>query len=270
MSDNDFQRIARYSGFAPRIWVDDLRAEKLQVQEVESTGIFEDFDVLVNPFGERYLESDVGNMRNLKQIKKFVQGGGVFVNTGGLAFYYMYDPKSNVEGFTGPMFEFLQGGVTNIPYQGVIGAYKPSTILEPRVLPESSSLIDTWLFRTLGIRITLSVEKDGTIQHAHKDFADILPSDSKMQEFRAIERCESTEAVLVPIFKSEYQYVDTGQKHECYPIGAVRYGLGYFIICGIILTEERHKTLIERTIVRACSILAERGRLEGSAPLVLS
>jgi len=116
MSDGDFQRITRYSRFAPRTWADDLRAEKLQVQEVEATGTFEDIDVLVNPFGERYLESDVGNMRNLKRIEKFVREGGVFVNAGGLAFYYMYDPKSNVEGFTGPMFEFLEGGATNRGY----------------------------------------------------------------------------------------------------------------------------------------------------------
>jgi hypothetical protein len=108
----------------------------------------------------------------------------------------------------------------------------------------------------------LSAETARKIQPAQDDFADLIASDSTIQEFRAIERCESLDALLIPIFKSEYRPNYAERMHECYPIAAIKLGLGYFIICGMVIKQEAHKSLVEQTIVRICDVLSKRGSLE--------
>jgi hypothetical protein len=265
VSDDSFTKVARCCEFAPSIWANELQALKLEASAVEFSESTRDCDVLINPFGERYLESDVANMRTLKQLKQFVRDGGVFVNVGGLAFFYAYDPRSEVEGLTGATFEYYIGGVSNqLEYRGITGNYKPATILEREVYVDASSTRDTCLYANLGCRTTLSHETTRQLRPANDDFADLVNSDSRVQEYRAIERCESSDAFLLPIFKSDYQPNYAERKHECYPIAAISLGLGCFIICGIVAEEEYHRSLVEQTIVRLCDVLSKNGHLKTS------
>ena len=265
LTDTEFAKVATGCAFPPHRWIEDFQSQDLCVETVDAMQVSNAFDVLVNPFGERYLESDIANMQTLKQIKEFVRKGGVFVSVGGLAFYYMYNPQSKIEGLTGSMLELYTGGLfTLVPPVTMAasnwsGTTTPmgSIILQPGVNPDASSLVDTWSFRNLGLRTTLRSETTRKIEAVHKDFADIVQPDSEVQEFRAIERCEANNAELVPIFKSEYQYSPTQRTHECYPVAAVRFGLGYFVICGMVVKEEGHKSLIEKTVVKICNILTD-------------
>jgi hypothetical protein len=261
-SDGDFGSIRMGCDFSPQIWVRDFQANHLSSQTVEYSKSIRNFDVLFNPYGERYLESDISNMRSLKEIKEFVKNGGLFVTIGGLPFFYMYDPKTNIEGLTGPLLEIHGGGMSTSPFGGVTGAYRPSIILEPTTYPDASSLSDTWIFRNLGVRTTLGSATIRPIQLVHEKFDDLLQSITSVQEFRSIDRCESDENELIPILKSEYQYAPTQRIHECYPVAVLRYGLGYFLFCGFVVNDEAHKTLVEKSISKICVILAERGRLE--------
>jgi hypothetical protein len=263
ISDDDFAKVARCCEFAPRTWAKGLQGQNLSAETLEFSMLRGDYDVLINPFGERYLESNVGNMQTLRQIKQFVQEGGLFVNVGGLAFFYMYNPESEIEGLTGALFEYYIGGVnTQLEYRGTTGAYKPSTVLEKNVYLDAASTRETWLFVNLGCRTTISAQAARKIQAAQDDFADLVTSDSTIQEFRAIERCESLDALLIPIFKSEYQPNYAERMHECYPIAAIRLGLGYFIICGMVVKQEADKTLVQQTVARICDVLSKKGRLE--------
>lgn len=260
--ENDFQRIKKGCEFGPRTWVKGLQTYNLSAESVVYSESISNFDVLVNPYGETYLESDLSNMRTLKDIMRFVSDGGFFLSMGGLGFFYMYDPKKNIEGLTGPMFEFYIGGSYDVETQGVVGRSKPSLILEPRPHPNATSLVDSWLFRNLGLRTTLRPETTRTIQPAHKEFANLLQANTTVQEFRSVERCESSDNELIPVFRAQYQNFPTERIHECYPIAAIRHGLGYFVICGMVVNKQEHKNLVENIIAKICEILANRGRLD--------
>lgn len=267
-SDADFAQIKDGCDFAPQSWVKGLQTHNISVRTLECFEPIKSLDVLMNPYGQRYLESDISNMRTLKEIKHFVKNGGLFVSMGGLAFFYMYDPKSNIEGLTGPMVEYHVGGVADQEFHGITGTFRPTTVLEPVIHPDASSLVETWLFRNLGARTTLGSETTRAIQAAHKGFEDLLELSPSVQEFRAIERCESMDNELIPIFKARYKYLPTEREHQCYPVAVIRHGLGYFVICGIIVNKQEHKTLVENTVVRLCRVLSEQGRLDSrqSAP----
>jgi hypothetical protein len=160
------------------------------------------------------------------------------------------------------MFEYYVGR-SHVKRERIFGPSKPYLVLEPSPHPDATSLVDSWLFRNLGLRTTLQRDKTTrTVQSAHKEFANLLQSNATVQEFRAVERCESSDNELIPIFKAQYQYAPTERTHQCYPISALHHGLGYFLICGIVVNDEAHKNLIQKTIKRICTILAERGRLE--------
>jgi hypothetical protein len=175
----------------------------------------------------------------------------------------MFNPQSNIEGLTGPMFEFLMGGaVSNLKYAGVTGTYQPTIVLEPNVHADASSLVDTWLFRNLGLRTTTGEEQTRSIRAAHRQFSDLISNSEVLQEFRAAVRCESTEATMIPILASSFRYAPTGRTHECYPITAVRYGLGYFVICGMIVKDCAHADMIARVVQRLCSIIAREGTIQ--------
>ena len=258
--DNEFLSVARCSEFPTDRWVSGLTGQELSAEPVEFNE-FDDFDLLVNPFGERYLESDIGNMTTLKHIRDFVAGGGVYVNTGGLAFFYMYDPVSRHEGLTGSALEYFIGGFLPLPFNGTFGSFVRPMALQKGVYVDASSTTDTWLYRTLGVRTTLGSETSRLVEATRHDFADLVSSRQQVQEFRAIERCESNNSILVPVLKSEYRPNYAQRMHECYPIAAVKHGLGYFVICGMVVKDERHKTLVESMIKKLCILLCKKGNL---------
>jgi len=50
-------------------------------------------DIVVNPFGEVYPETDFNSHAIASMIRKYVWDGGIYVNTAGIPFWYRYDPK---------------------------------------------------------------------------------------------------------------------------------------------------------------------------------
>jgi len=65
-------------------------------------------DIVINPFGEVYPESDFLFSKSIKEIQEFVWGGGVYVNVAGIPFWYRHDPasgKRDVAGRVERLFE---------------------------------------------------------------------------------------------------------------------------------------------------------------------
>jgi hypothetical protein len=63
------------------------------------------FVIIINPYGERYLEEDLARRRTFHRIKEYLKRGGIFVNTAGLAFYYMLDIRTGLIFITGEQLE---------------------------------------------------------------------------------------------------------------------------------------------------------------------
>jgi len=51
-------------------------------------------DIVINPFGEVYPESNFMSSPSILEIRNFVWSGGVYVNVAGIPFWYRYDPFS--------------------------------------------------------------------------------------------------------------------------------------------------------------------------------
>lgn len=88
---------AKYTNYGPDDWMSwfrsrDFEVEKIGVDGLESEGV-ERFDAIINPFGEYYPEADSSDERTLHALRRYMDGGGSFVLTGGWPFYYAWTPS---------------------------------------------------------------------------------------------------------------------------------------------------------------------------------
>jgi hypothetical protein len=243
VSDEEIKDLLRSTAYTPELWLNDLRSESFEAEKTSDLNLKGDFSIIFNPFGELYLENDTTNLKTFQKVKEYVRKGGVFVNTAGLAFFYMWNPKTKIEGLTGPMLKTYSGSA--VTKQKSSSTYESAIALQPIVIPDGSSLIDTWLYENFGVRTTLGDERLLKAE-AVGSFDGIIEKNSDIQEFRSALRCEHPECQLIPIIRSEYVYQPTGRKHECYPIAAVKYGFGYLILVGMVLKEDKDLSLVTR------------------------
>lgn len=226
--------------FLPEKWISCL--EPFKAEKIEYTDIVIDSPMIINPFGELYLEEDLANLKTLKQIKDYIENGGVYVNVGGLAFYSNWDPKLKEQGFTGSPVETY-----------MISIIDNKNVLMPVSLPGTyTSLTNTWLHKNFGVRTTIALEVINKEIISNKGVISNVMDVSKVREFRSAIRCESKDTKLVPILIAK----------NCYPIAAIKYGLGYLIIVGIQLKEEKCLNPVIKVIKEICNKLSREGSLE--------
>ena len=265
--------LLRSTVYTPEDWYNRFSSSNIRAEKINDLSMKTDYSIIINPFGELYPEEDTTNLKTFQKIEEYIKHGGVFVNTAGLAFWYMWNPKTELEGLTGPMVETYNGIVIWNPkteLEGLTGpklqTYEGGAIIKseihltPVVIPDNSSLTDTWLYKNFGIRTTLGDKRSLEVKNAaHFDI--VIGESLEVQEFRSALRCEAAEAQLIPIIRSEYEY-QPGRKHECYPIAAVKYGRGYLILNGMALTEEKDLLLVVKVIKNITERLRKEGSLE--------
>lgn len=260
VDDEEIKSLLKWTAYTPELWLNNLRSEGFIVEKTSDLAIKDDdFSIILNPFGELYLENDTMNLKTFQKIKEYIKRGGVFVNTAGLAFYYMWNPRTKIEGLTGQDIQTYSGRAVTKPTTS--NTYESSIELQPVVITDAPSLVDTWLYENFGIRTTLGGERTLKVT-AVNSFNDIIEENADIQEFRSALRCEYPECQLIPIIRGEYVYQPTGRKHECYPIAAVKYGLGYLILVGMSLREDKDLLLVTRAIKKVIERLCEKGTLE--------
>jgi len=224
-----------YTQYSPQIWYDELSSvEGFDVDWAVATEISDKFDIIVNPFGEIYPEIDKPNLTTLRQIRKFVKNGGVFVNVAGLAFYYVWD--SQKDDLSGPLYETYQ--VTRLP-----------GILLRVVLPKASHLRDCSLYKFFGIRTTFfdpTVLSVTSIPDKYFEALANIGGLNDVKEFRSTYRSVTQESTLIPLIKASHKItviVEESKKKQidfdCYPISAVMCGKGYLLLNGMALETSR-------------------------------
>lgn len=67
----------------------DSRNIRYSIDKKES--VFKKHQIIVNPYGGVYPESDISNLVSLDSIFLFVRNGGVYLNIADIPFYYAYD-----------------------------------------------------------------------------------------------------------------------------------------------------------------------------------
>jgi hypothetical protein len=271
------KKLLRSTVYTPEDWYSHLCSNNISAEKTIDLSMKNDCFIILNPFGELYLEEDTTNLKTFQKIKEYIKNGGVFVNTAGLAFWYMQNPKKTHDDLTGSMVETYEGEVITEPIE-----WNPETKLErfsgpklqtneegvrtklkihltPVVIPGNSYLTDTWLYKNFGVHTTLGDKRPLKAKNAAH--FDIIEGESEVLEFRSALRCESAEAQLIPIIQGEFEY-QKDRKVDCYPIAAVKYGRGYLILNGMVLEEEKHLLLVVEVIKKIIERLREEGALE--------
>jgi len=202
---------------------------KYAVTRINASEISNRFALILNPFGESYPEKDFRERIVFDIIKNYVADGGLFVTTGGFAFFYGWDVNPNVQGDRAR--PILDERVV-LPFLVRLGEQNTFVVEQFRVgLPFSGSL----LWKQLGAQTTSDtpnhsgpyeeqVYQTTEDQNIVGNLVDVGGS-NRIQEFRAL---TPSSANCVPLLR--LRRPDFG---EVYPIAALRHGRGYFIIGGI-------------------------------------
>jgi len=208
-----------FTRFAPEDWRNRFHG-KYRTKIVSQREICNDFAVIVNPYGETYPEEDLMELRTLERIEKYIANGGIFVHTGGLAFFYGWNGKRNFP--TGKEVQLYQGTVSG-----------PNTmVIQPIYAhPSPWSLIETLLRRRFHVATTMGKETLVQVFQDKEDrnyVGDIEDAGGirVVMEFRAV-REPTPKCIPFLRAKSDFGTV--------YPIAAIPYGKGYLIICGMHL-----------------------------------
>ena len=89
---NDVPCPIEHRGYTPQQWFQFLQeqgqGDAYSANLIVPNDIDDSFAVIINPFGEAYPEEDLARRTTFHRIRKFINKGGLFVNTSGLAFYY--------------------------------------------------------------------------------------------------------------------------------------------------------------------------------------
>jgi HEPN domain-containing protein len=202
---------------------------KYAVTRIEASEISNKFALILNPFGEVYPEKDFRERIVFDMIKNYVADGGLFVTTGGFAFFYGWDVNQNVQGDRAK--PILDERVV-LPFLVRLGEQNTFVVEQFRVgLPFSGSL----LWKQLGAQTTSDSPNhsglyEGQVYQTPEDQSIVgnlveVGGSDRIQEFRAL---TPSSANCVPLLR--LRRPDFG---EVYPIAALRHERGYFIIGGI-------------------------------------
>lgn len=231
-SDEDYKKspYLRGTNYSPNQWQTKCNEQGLEAQLIYDFANLSQFSIIINPFGELYLEEDLANFKAFHAIKKYIRHGGVFLNVGGLAFYYALDLKSGVEMLTGPPFETYK-----------IVKAGSDLLLERVVLAEMASVVDTLLFEQFGVRTAFGVGQEYETL-VDEGFPELPKPNFKINVFRCAIRTENLGTRLVPIVRYRYYHKpDQGQPatlHEAFPIAAVHHDAGYLVVCGMRIDSD--------------------------------
>jgi len=171
--------------FTPEDWrqrLEELGSKyRFEVKIISINQISNKYSVIINPYGEYYPEEDLAELRTLQKIKNYISEAGMFINVGGIAFYYGWNAVRKREATLAKELE----GYQELQIAG-------SRILTPtRLWPNYVySLVETPLadhFKVLttgGGSRNLQVYQEDTDRKYVGDLKDVGGTDY-VQEFRA-------------------------------------------------------------------------------------
>lgn len=218
--------------FGPNDWKQELSTAGLEARLIAAdSDELEQFDLAINPYGERYVEEDPLNLSSLHRIRRFIEKGGWYCQCGGAGFYYGWDPIAeravplSPESETGELLQ--QAGRTFLVPRRWVGGY---------------SLTNTPLWEHFGVNTTggektVRISLDQT--DAERRYAGNLLEGTQVPavlEFRSA-RVEATKA-MIPLVHADYQ--SDGLEQRFFPLILVPIGLGLMVYGGMDLKGDRN------------------------------
>lgn len=184
------------------------------------------FPIVINPFGETFPEKERGE--GISTISRYINDGGVFVNSGGYPFVEKWDVST---GKYNEVIRFISG------FSGVDIIGNNVLISESKVMLIEASYLKT----IFDVELILDNNPLGIIgpQEVEMEYEKLLGSSIiKAQVFRAPQRLTPN---IIPLARSK-----TTPWGEICPIVAIKYGRGFLIHTGMNLDRENeYKILLD-------------------------
>jgi hypothetical protein len=242
--------------YPPQSWKDQLEKEGLKVDLIPASIISskksKKYSIIINPFGSHYIEEDFTNLKTLNDIKKFIHDGGIFVNTWNIAFWESWNPRKKLGGATSPSVVTYSLDASPWPIEEYNHRFT-KILLQPRII--GPSLIDTWLFRKFGVRTTFFEHPlKLKVSPAIEFLLDI--GENNITEFRAALNSEKEDLKFY-----RFMSAPLDETHECYPVAAVNYYIGFLILFGTDITSDFELNFECRIIKKLFDKLSIDGKL---------
>lgn len=230
-------------------WLDffnriDAEKKQFDVEEINWSDISGKYLIVINPFGEIFLENDKRNFTTYEKIKDFIAEGGIFCCTGGFPFYYFWN-------------EILGKEIDTTPKTRRVDE-KLGLIMDPRYF------IDSLITQDFGVKIPGFPEKP-TLNHSYQEEADkeyfgdltAVGGFDLVWEFRSIS--EKTDNAI-PGLRIK------GKDENRYALAAVPYGKGFIIVTGMAPSagEVEFKKLTEG-LVSFSKLVVKREKTKGQS-----
>jgi hypothetical protein len=236
--------IFKATKYTPYDWRDHFD-KKYKTEIISCKEISNKYAVIVNPYGEVYPEEDLFSFRTFNLIIEFVKNGGIFVNVGGFAFYYGWD----IETKRGPIpiadvYQFYGGEIK----ENRIELY-PLQSIKGRTLTNG-----TLLFERLKITPTFGDTQRYKVYQTESDKRFIgnledVGETNIIEEFRCVRepvfRCK-------PLLRAKSEIYN-----EIYPLAAIPYRRGYFIIGGMNLDpkNDQDRKISNSAFLKSCNAI---------------
>ena len=214
--------------YLPQNWKDQLESEELKVDLIPISKISKKYSMIINPFGSYYIEEDITNLKTLYKIKDYIHWGGVFINTWNLAFWESWNPRDNLKNTTSP--SVVSYILDSSPWSIEEANHRFSQIpLKPII--SGFSLLNTWLYKNFGVRTTffehpISMKMTPAIEFL-QNIGEIC-----ITEFRSALNSENNQMKFYRLMSARLD-----KNHECYPVAAINYYLGYLVLFGTAITN---------------------------------
>lgn len=211
----DNELLHTWTNISPSEWktsLDNLfknRKIKCTTDLINTGEILHKYDVVVNPYGGVYKETDVKNLKELDKIFQFVEQGGIYINVSDIPGYYHYFGSIN----RAPQSKNY-GGLEEIKHKGIL---------------INRAFVVTPFLERLGMRAYF--------------IADTLSEDRYASRYKNLESKSSNDFVLQRIFRQETN-VEGVLLLQDYPDHTpwctVTYGKGCFIFSMVSLSHEEN------------------------------
>lgn len=228
------------SRYLPTEWYDWFRSQKLKARYIRPGESLSRVDILVNPYGEGYPEENALRLKSFEKIEDFVFNGGMFVSVGGYPFFYALDTHSKEPVALAPLVLRYRGKIEgqNLEIESVIRRGEKD-LAQGTILATRFKLLTT-LERSetvLTSQSPVDVEFAGNLA--------VVGGSDRVEQYRAI---QAPAPVSHPILRATSQ-----QFGEIYPLLALRYGRGFFVLGGMLLdVQPPNEILAKAAFEKSC------------------
>lgn len=219
-----------YTSFFANDWNTDLRRLGLNSELITIDQLSDRYAVVIDPYGEVYLERDPILLYSFQKIKEYVSRGGIFVCAGGVAFFYCWDSRT-------------QHRITLSKIVQPFVQVQQNIFIPQFFYPPSYSLVDILVNEHFGVSVLGDTQRPPSAPIGWQPIFQTQQANEDIQYVGDLSQVGGTNQVFVfrpvmPITRSCIPFLRANVPNfgEVYPIAGIPYERGLLVVCGVDLS----------------------------------